>query len=583
LGLALEDALTSNIRKLERRYPDGFSCAASVQRATPEVHESEQETPTEAVLKEHLKLHIWQAGAEALVLCYEQTPFTQEEVSYLGEQLGALTRFLARCHIHPLDDTSVPASRGGSKRSLLDRALGRFPGEMEEEEEDTVIVDETPRLDEEDGLFSHTARREVPGVSRLTIEQIVRHIIPNSYSLYIGRSLTRASERYPAVRMSFFKRHLKLIGASQKGKSSMAAALLDIITRTHDPEHVLLALLDLEDQTSKLFAHLPHVAEVLVGDEPVRLHARSREQVLEQLGYVLSVMEYRYRLSKLELATEPILLVYVEEFLALKDYFKRRIDSVRSGEKDQAKADYAQLIFAISELARRGLKARVQLLLCAQVDYRDEDLQEALINITAGMSFAVRVTAAQAAGFYHVDLLKRNALDNTLGQAVVETPDCTDLVLAPEYDLEQRLLAFEQAELEQERRQHRHSAMAAPLALVARPQTAREVVPSADQSSRRVMVPPPTPLAIEPDDKLPPVSIKVLAVPAERKPQPALKDAIVCWNELIEAGENPSRNNLQQALLAKGFECKEYWARKFYEDIKEMLSNQQQQNESAGE
>jgi FtsK/SpoIIIE family len=385
-----------------------------------------------------------------------------------------------------------------SKRSLSDRFLGRYPAEEANTgDEDTVIVDETSLLNEEEGLFSQTARREVPGVSRLTVEQIVRHVIPNSYSLYIGRSLTRETERYPAVRISFFKRHLKLIGASQKGKSSMAAALLDIITRTHDPQHVLIALLDLEDQTSKLFAHLPHVAEVLVGEEPIRLHARSREQVLEQLGYVLSIMESRYSLSKLELAEQPILLVYVEEFLALKDYFKRRIDSVRSGERDQAKADYAQLIFAISELARRGLKARVQLLLCAQVDYRDEDLQEALINITAGMSFAVRVTAAQAAGFYHVDLLKRNAIDNTIGQAVIETPDCTDLVLAPEYDLEQRLLAFEQAEMEQERRQHRRSAMAAPLQLRAIPneQGAWEAIPSADQSSRRVTMPPLQPVA----------------------------------------------------------------------------------------
>jgi FtsK/SpoIIIE family len=462
------------------------------------------------------------------------------------------------------------ASQGGKHR-LLARVMEHFPGEMAaaDEDEDTVIVDETSLLDEEDGLFLQTARREVPGVARLTVEQIVRHITPNSYRLYIGRSLTRDKERYPAVCISFFKRHLKLIGASQKGKSSMAAALLDIITRTHDPQHVLVALLDLEDQTSKLFAHLPHVAEVLVGDEPVRLHARSREQVLEHLGHVLSIMEQRYTLSKLELAEQPILLVYVEEFLALKDYFKRRIDSVRSGEKDQAKADYAQLIFAISELARRGLKARVQLLLCAQVDYRDEDLQEALINITAGMSFAVRVTAATAAGFYHVDLLKRNAIENTIGQAVVETPDCTDLVLTPDYDLEQRLLAFEQAELEQERRQYRRGVMA---------QTGREAIPSADQSNRRVMVPPPIPLAVEPEDKLPPISIKVLPVQAERKPQPALKDAIVCWNDLIEAGENPSRNNLQQALLAKGFECKENWARKFYEDIKDLLKGQSEES-----
>jgi FtsK/SpoIIIE family len=419
-------------------------------------------------------------------------------------------------------------------RSWFERAFN-IPAQEEttedEEPAERFVPEEDDRGEKED-LFSAAPRRDVPGVSRLTVEQIVAHITPNSYSLYIGRSLTREQERYPAVRMSFFKRHLKLIGASQKGKSSMAAALLDIITRTHDPEHVLLALLDLEDQTSKLFTHLPHVAEVLVGDEPVRLHARSREQVLEHLGYVLSIMESRYSLSKLELAEQPILLVYVEEFLALKDYFKRRIDSVRSGEKDQAKADYAQLIFAISELARRGLKARVQLLLCAQVDYRDEDLQEALVNITAGMSFAVRVTAATAAGFYHVDLLKRNALENTIGQAVVETPDCTDLILTPDYDLEQRLLAFEQAELEQERRRYRSSVMAAPLALVARPQTAREVIPSADQSYRRVTVPPPEaePFVRHPEPTLLERAVKAYLDGATSQPKLAVALKISPWD-----------------------------------------------------
>jgi hypothetical protein len=66
----------------------------------------------------------------------------------------------------------------------------------------------------------------------------------------------------------------------------------------------------------------------------------------------------------------------------------------------------------------------------------------------------------------------------------------------------------------------------------------------------------------------------VLPVQTEQKPQPTLKDAIMCWNEMVQAGQNPSRNNLQQALIAKGFDCKENWARKFYEDIKDMLKDQ---------
>lgn len=74
-----------------------------------------------------------------------------------------------------------------------------------------------------------------------------------------------------------------------------------------------------------------------------------------------------------------------------------------------------------------------------------------------------------------------------------------------------------------------------------------------------------------------PTTITVLPVRTEQKPQPTLKDAIVCWNELVQAEQKPSRNTLQSALLAKGFECKENWARKFYEDIKDM-----QQKAAAG-
>jgi FtsK/SpoIIIE family len=289
-----------------------------------------------------------------------------------------------------------------------------------------------------------TQERQSSGVQRLTIRQIVEHTQPNSFRIPFGRSLTQAGN--PVVSMNFYKKHIKLIGASQKGKSSMAAALLKIITATHAPSHVLVALMDKEDRTSKLFAHLPHIAEVLVDDKPVLLHARTDEQVLEYLGYIVTIVRQRYTLTEAEKAALPILLVYLEEFIALKDYFKMRVSLVPDAEKEQARKDYAKLVYCIKEIARMGLKARVQLLMCAQVDYRDEDLQEALINVTAGMSFCVRASSAQAAGFMRADLLNRNARENVVGQAVVEMPECSDLVLAPECNLDHLMLRFEQAE-----------------------------------------------------------------------------------------------------------------------------------------
>jgi len=337
-----------------------------------------------------------------------------------------------------------PQQRG--KRSFIDRALGRFPkGELAVAgADDTIIVPEEDieaanLQPEADAAFAHTAEQiEVPGVPRLTIEQIVSHIERNSYEVYIGRSMTRPN--HPAVRINFYRRHLKLLGASQHGKTSMATALLECILRTHDPNYVQVALLDHENKASRLFANAPHIAKVRAGERVVRLHARSEQQVLAHLEYLVSLIDYRYNhLSEEELDQQPLVIVYLEEFIDLKDYFKHRVDLVGKDDKEQAKQDYARLLFCIKQIARRGLKVLVQLLMCTQCDYRDEDLQEALINVTSGMTFCLRVTAATAAGFYQTELLQRNAREDKIGQAVVEMPDCKDLILAPANDLRARL------------------------------------------------------------------------------------------------------------------------------------------------
>lgn len=315
----------------------------------------------------------------------------------------------------------------------------------EGEEQSPPTVDTSIPQDNVDALFQMaTEQEQETGIARLMPNDIIRNTEPDSYKICIGRSLTRRGN--PPVWINFYGQHLKLIGASQYGKSSMAACILYLITRTHRPSNVLIALLDMENKTSKLFVDCQHIAEVNMNGKWVRLHARTKEQVLEQLGYIVTIMDERYKLSEEEIEEEPILLVYLEEFLALKDYFKRLVDATSGEAKEEAKKEYSQLVFRVSEIARRGLKAKVQLLLCAQVDYRDDDFQEALINVTGGMSFCVRVSAAQAAGFLRTELLKKNVEDDKKGQAVCETPDCKDLILAPEYDLKKKLLALSKAQ-----------------------------------------------------------------------------------------------------------------------------------------
>jgi hypothetical protein len=308
------------------------------------------------------------------------------------------------------------------------------------EAEDTQAAD--------DPLFTIPQADDTGGIERLSIEQIVRRVVPNSYRIWCGRSLTR--EGNPAVQLNIYKQHFRFMGASQRGKSSMVAAFLEIVTRTHDRNHVHIVLLDKENQTSNLFAHLPHIARIQIGGQTFKLHARSDDEVLEYLTYVVLMMNDRYDLMARDmqaLLDLPILLVYIEEFLSLKNTFKSRMEKARGADaKEKATGDYKTLVYCIEELAGRGLKARVQLLLSAQVEYADDDFKEAMASIGCGFSFCIRPTAAASAGFRNRALLKRNAEENKVGQAVVETLDCNDLVLAPEYNLEKLLLALEQAQ-----------------------------------------------------------------------------------------------------------------------------------------
>jgi len=325
----------------------------------------------------------------------------------------------------------VEEEEGEEEAPLRETGKGKIPPQ------------ETAPLQGEALFVTPREPEEVSTVPRVRLKDIIEHTALNSYQICLGRSLTKPGN--PLVWVSFFMQHLKLIGASQYGKSSMATAILYLITRTHTPGKVLIALLDMEYKTSRLFSDLPHLALYTRADgQDIALHAKTKEQVHAYLGYLVAVMEDRYTtMSEEEVERAPIILVYVEEFLALKNYYKKQMSAVVGKEaKEVAAQDYADLIYSISELARRGLKVKIQLLLCAQVDYADKDLQEALINVASGMAFCVRVTAALAAGFYRTDLLNRNARENKKGQAVVEMHECSDLVLAPECNLRERLLSL---------------------------------------------------------------------------------------------------------------------------------------------
>src|SRR5260370_32846046 len=157
----------------------------------------------------------------------------------------------------------------------------------------------------------------------------------------------------------------------------MAACMLYLITRTHSPNKVRIALLDLENKTSKLFTDCQHIAQVNRDGQWRPLHAKSYEEVLEHLGYCVDIMNQRYTLSEEQVEQEPLLIIYLEEFLDLKDYFKLLVENSSGEAKEEAKKNYSELISRVTKLARRPLQVKIRLLLCAQVNYRHADLRVA--------------------------------------------------------------------------------------------------------------------------------------------------------------------------------------------------------------
>lgn len=255
------------------------------------------------------------------------------------------------------------------------------------------------------------------------IEDLVKLVERNSFQLPFGNSLKENGVPIVDIDSS----HILIIGSSQKGKSCFAAALIDLVTKTHDPDTMVIALLDLENKTSKLFEGMDHLAVLNVGRKEVELHARNPVQVAEYLHYIRNEMDRRYSLPESEQEKQPHILVYIEEFLDLKRH------------RDLGKNLQAQLLDDLNSLAIRGLKAFIHLMACAQVDYADEDLKPFNNNFGINVSFAVKPSAARAAGFVCSELLNSNWENKQQGQCVVEATGCTDLVQAPDYDVKVRL------------------------------------------------------------------------------------------------------------------------------------------------
>src|SRR5882762_10793096 len=85
-----------------------------------------------------------------------------------------------------------PLEANSSRQSKLSWWLGKEE-EQEQSGQANLPEDVDDGLRENDELFQdRQAANEKPAIARLTIADIVRHTEPNSYKVYIGRSLTRS-------------------------------------------------------------------------------------------------------------------------------------------------------------------------------------------------------------------------------------------------------------------------------------------------------------------------------------------------------------------------------------------------------
>jgi hypothetical protein len=265
-------------------------------------------------------------------------------------------------------------------------------------------------------------------VARPQVAELAQRIERNSLQLCLGKSLTDGGYLISELAET----HVKIIGGTRMGKSCEAGAILEQVQMTHDPERLRFALLDLEYKTSRLFEKSEHLAILPMGRSEIACHGKDIDDASIHLFYLAQELERRDRLSYQELEKLPHILIYIEEFLSLKKQLKSKDRKICQ-----------QFLTDFNTLMTRGLKLGMHIMVCAQVDYADDDLKDSMAQFLGlNMAFGVKPEAARAAGFISSELLSKNYAHRTPGQFVVEMVGGSDLGIAPDYDVKAKLKAL---------------------------------------------------------------------------------------------------------------------------------------------
>lgn len=247
-------------------------------------------------------------------------------------------------------------------------------------------------------------------VGQPALADLVEQLRPNRHEFYYGVERERGQLIKVALPQAV---HIQLLGASGQGKSREAQSILAQLVATNDEQHLRLALIDCEAETTAPFHGLPHVSH-LAEDE--REAARTLSHLCDELHRRDSIAAH----NKAQLALLPVILMFVEEFLNLRRVMPASI-------KDQALEDY-------TTLALRGRKRGMFLFAIGQTAYTEKAIRDAQMQFLSSMAFAIKPTAARSAGFTNTELLNKLYDDRRPGQFLLERPAGDGLLLAPYVD-----------------------------------------------------------------------------------------------------------------------------------------------------
>jgi hypothetical protein len=287
----------------------------------------------------------------------------------------------------------------------------------------TLHYQNAPRIQgmQQEPVAQIEASQETPEIARPHVDQFYELIPYNSKQTGLGADVKSKQLVIAEIASST---HFKFVGGSGQGKSCVAAGALDIAIHTNDQDHLLIGLLDMEHNTSRLFEDSDHVAEL--GPRRVRLIGRNPDEVAARIQDLYHELQRRSELGEAHCHQyEPMLLVYVEELLALKF--------------EVSEAFKKQMIDHINVLGVRGRKYDIFLLTCMQTDYSDPAMREGMAQFRTRGAFAIDPDVARASGFYNKELIRQNFEAAIPGRYVLEKPSYSGIVLAMDYDVRRML------------------------------------------------------------------------------------------------------------------------------------------------